>query len=85
LATIFGSKLPFRWRLQIHFAEAAFQRLFRLPVPRVPALVPGRVVLLVSQVARQFRLQRPFQKRLRQLPQQTILVNYVLRLFIVRQ
>ena len=71
--------------LDRHRAKAAFERLRRLAVARVAALVPGRVVLLIADVLGQLRGHRPLQQLLRQLLQQPVLADDVLRLFVVFQ
>lgn len=50
--------------LDRHRAKAALERLGRLAVARVAAFVPGRVVLLLTDVVGQFRGHCPLQQLL---------------------
>ena len=71
--------------LDRHRPEAPFERLRRLPVARVAAVVPGCFMLLIADVLGQFRGHRPLQQPLRQLLQQPVLADQVFGLLVVLQ
>src|SRR5215204_6531929 len=79
------SPVTISWYFERHGAKAPFERLGRLAIARVAALVTGCLVLLVTDVLGQLCGHRPLQQLLRQLLQQAVLANDVLRLFVVFQ
>jgi len=72
-------------RLQRQLPKRSFDRLGRLAVTRVAAVVPGRVVLIVADVLSHLRGHCSLQQLLRQLLQQPVFANQVLGLFVVLQ
>src|SRR5688572_17687367 len=72
-------------RLKLHLAEVALQLLLRRAVPAVAAVVAGRVVPAVPKVLIELGIHRPLEQRLRELLQQPVFANNLLRLLVVAQ
>ena len=71
------------WRLQRDFAELTFHRFRAGPIARVPTVVSSRIVLLVAQVVRQFRVHGSLDQRLGELLQQPRLADQIFGFFVV--
>ena len=62
--------------------KCPLDRFRRIAVPRITAAIPRSLLLLIPHVLRHLSRYRTLQKALRQLPQQPVLPNQVLRLLV---
>src|SRR5690606_3185914 len=70
---------------QVNLAVFGQNRLRGMPVAAVAAAAAGRIPLLVSQVVRQLRSQRPLHQRLLQLLEQPLIAQKIVRVLNPRQ
>jgi hypothetical protein len=69
----------------LDLAALAAQRLRRSDVGRVARVVTNRVVFFIAEMMNQLAIERTFDERLRQLLEQTVLIEYVVQLLVIFQ
>jgi hypothetical protein len=73
------------WNFDFQLPKVPFDRLATGPVARIPAIVAGRIVLLVPQMMGQLGVQGPLQHSLDEPLQQSVFADDVFRLLITLQ